>query len=274
MGTKWEQSGNKNPKVGQEWEQSGNKVGTRTLKWDKNEQSGNKVGTRTLKWDKNGNKFSCRCARFPLLVLLMILNHLKATCTWDLFCKACRSVGPTVFISCFVAHSFVSQCRWVCSTYSGGCLYVPPTAFTGLPLALHSFVSECRWVCPAKFLWRFFLPSTAFAFLPLVSQPLVCQCRWGPVNFPWKFSCALNCLYLIYLSPLAHRFDLSPSGLQLSSFVSHFYGIHLISFVRIWADSQVQALGLSRIRDPEVVSSLRARSVSDDFGWLLLVYWF
>ena len=31
MGTKWEQSGNKNPKVAQEWEQSGNKVGT---KWE------------------------------------------------------------------------------------------------------------------------------------------------------------------------------------------------------------------------------------------------
>ena len=53
MGTKWEQSGNKNSKVGQEWEQSGNKVGARTPKWGKN---GNKVGTRIPKWAKNGNK--------------------------------------------------------------------------------------------------------------------------------------------------------------------------------------------------------------------------
>ena len=50
MGTKWEQSGKKNPEVGQEWEQSGNKVGRRTPKWDKN---GNKVGT---KWEQSGNK--------------------------------------------------------------------------------------------------------------------------------------------------------------------------------------------------------------------------
>ena len=65
MGTKREQSGNKNPKVGQEWEQSRNQVGTRTLKWDKNrgnenpkvgqewEHSGNKVGTRTLKFKED-----------------------------------------------------------------------------------------------------------------------------------------------------------------------------------------------------------------------------
>ena len=65
MGTKWEQSGNKNPKVGQEWEQSvkwdknGSKVGT---KW---EQSGNKVGTRTLKWDKNGNKVGTKWEQEP-----------------------------------------------------------------------------------------------------------------------------------------------------------------------------------------------------------------
>ena len=53
MWPKWEQSGHRNPKVGEECEQSGNKVGTRTAKWDKN---GNKVGTRIPKWDKNGNK--------------------------------------------------------------------------------------------------------------------------------------------------------------------------------------------------------------------------
>ena len=52
MGNKWEESGNKNPKVGQEWEQSGNKVGTRTPKWDKN---GNKVGTKWEEWDQSGN---------------------------------------------------------------------------------------------------------------------------------------------------------------------------------------------------------------------------
>ena len=71
MGTKWEQSENKNPKVdgnkvgtrtqkvGQEWEQSGNKVGTRTAKWGKN---GNKVGT---KLDKNGNKVGTKWEQEP-----------------------------------------------------------------------------------------------------------------------------------------------------------------------------------------------------------------
>ena len=81
MGTKWEQIGNKNPKVGQEWGQS-EKKGTRTTKgpkwlqeprsgarmgtkWEQSrgknlkvgqewEQSGNKVGARTPKWGKNG----------------------------------------------------------------------------------------------------------------------------------------------------------------------------------------------------------------------------
>ena len=57
MGNKRDQSGNKNPKVGQEWEQSKNKVAIRTQKRDKNgKKAGNKVGTRTPKWDKNGHK--------------------------------------------------------------------------------------------------------------------------------------------------------------------------------------------------------------------------
>ena len=57
MGTKWEQSGNKNPKVGQEWQQSGNKVGTRTTrmgtKW---EQSGNKNPKVGQEGEQSGNK--------------------------------------------------------------------------------------------------------------------------------------------------------------------------------------------------------------------------
>ena len=73
MGTKWKQSGIKNPEVGQEWEQSGNKncevgqeweqVRTRTPKWDKNV---NKVGTKRqqaqsgkrmgIYWEQNENK--------------------------------------------------------------------------------------------------------------------------------------------------------------------------------------------------------------------------
>jgi len=58
MGTKWKQSRNQNPKVGQEWEQSGNKVGTRTPKWEQEwEQSENKVGTRTPNGNKVGTKW-------------------------------------------------------------------------------------------------------------------------------------------------------------------------------------------------------------------------
>ena len=59
MGTKWEQSGNKNS--------NGNKMGTRTPKWDK---SGNKMGikwdqehqseTRMQEWEENGNKMETR----------------------------------------------------------------------------------------------------------------------------------------------------------------------------------------------------------------------
>ena len=85
MGTKWEQSGNKNPKVGKimgtKWEQEP-ESGTRTPKWDKNgnkvgtywehsgnknlkvgqdwEQSRSKLETRTRKWDKNGSKVGTR----------------------------------------------------------------------------------------------------------------------------------------------------------------------------------------------------------------------
>ena len=51
MGTKWEQSENKN---------IGNKVGTRTPK-----QSGNKVETRTPKWDKNENKLGNKWEQEP-----------------------------------------------------------------------------------------------------------------------------------------------------------------------------------------------------------------
>ena len=47
MGTKWEQGGNKNPKVGPEWEQSGSKVGT---------QSGNKNPKVRQEWEQSGNK--------------------------------------------------------------------------------------------------------------------------------------------------------------------------------------------------------------------------
>ena len=71
METKWKQSKNKNSNkvgnkvgtrtlVGQKWKQRRNKVGTRTLKWNKNEtkwkQSENKNsnGNKSLKWDKSG----------------------------------------------------------------------------------------------------------------------------------------------------------------------------------------------------------------------------
>ena len=61
MGTKWEESENKNPHS-QEWEQSGNK----NPKWDKNgEQSANKVETRTSKWDKNRNKVGTKWEQEP-----------------------------------------------------------------------------------------------------------------------------------------------------------------------------------------------------------------
>ena len=52
MGTKWEQSGKKNPEVGQESEQSGNKVGRRTPKWE----NGNKVATKWEQSEKNNPK--------------------------------------------------------------------------------------------------------------------------------------------------------------------------------------------------------------------------
>ena len=59
-GTKWEQSGSKNPKVrggAAKWEQSGNKnptVGPEA------QQSGNKAGTRIQKWDQKSNKMGTR----------------------------------------------------------------------------------------------------------------------------------------------------------------------------------------------------------------------
>ena len=86
MGTKPEQSGNKNPKVRQEWEQSEKKweqepqsearMGT---KWEqsgsKNPKVGNNVGKsgrksankvkKTWKWGKNGNKVDTKWEQEP-----------------------------------------------------------------------------------------------------------------------------------------------------------------------------------------------------------------
>ena len=53
MGTKWEQSGNKNLKVGPEWGQSGNKNLKVGQEW---EQSGNKNRKVGQEWEQSGNK--------------------------------------------------------------------------------------------------------------------------------------------------------------------------------------------------------------------------